>query len=297
MNKEAKIGLFAVLVLAVLVAVIWAKLAGEDQRDTDTVASETARGTLDQTMIVAGETAVDPAPGSPFEGSASHSKDPSSTVEADPDPISYYNRERNREKTDIFNSVFGEDLDDDQTKPEDRTAKNNTEIDHTALWDTIDAATQKRTETGPTAETPVTTTDFNFHDREQSEWPKEHAVAEGETLTAISTLYYNTSEHWRLIADANRAAVPDPDRLWAGMKLRIPQPPPARGPIAESNTNLIPRPGSMYKVRKGDTLSGISHIAYGTAKEWHRILTDNKDKLSLPGELAEGMVISIPANP
>jgi nucleoid-associated protein YgaU len=47
-----------------------------------------------------------------------------------------------------------------------------------------------------------------------------HVIASGETLSAISYLYYNDSAEWREIADAN--AIDDPRRLSVGRQLTVP---------------------------------------------------------------------------
>jgi nucleoid-associated protein YgaU len=47
-----------------------------------------------------------------------------------------------------------------------------------------------------------------------------HVIARGETLSAISYLYYNDSTDWREIADAN--AIEDPRRLSIGRQITVP---------------------------------------------------------------------------
>ena len=50
-----------------------------------------------------------------------------------------------------------------------------------------------------------------------------YTVRSGDTLTHIAKLQYRDTDRWRVIYEANRAAIGwDPDRLKVGMRLRIP---------------------------------------------------------------------------
>jgi nucleoid-associated protein YgaU len=49
-----------------------------------------------------------------------------------------------------------------------------------------------------------------------------HTVAPGETLSAISTLYYGTIDQQQKILDANADIITNADRLRPGMRLIIP---------------------------------------------------------------------------
>jgi len=49
-----------------------------------------------------------------------------------------------------------------------------------------------------------------------------HTVAPGETLSAISTLYYGTIDQQQKILDANADSITNANRLRPGMRLRIP---------------------------------------------------------------------------
>jgi len=308
MNREAKIGLFGVLVLVVLVVVMWARLAGEDRREPGPVAADPST-TSDQAMMATDTSHSDPAPADTttdpssytdvlthtYDGLLSSQKDTSSTKK-EFDPYSYYDENKTSKKTKTFDDDFGTDVVDDVTGGE-KAYEKKTETEPARPWGDIDTTNDKKTEEVKTTRPFTTTTTFGRFAFEQPDWPKVHVVAKGETLSDISTKYYQTSKHWRLIADDNRPMAPDPDRIWIGMKLRIPEPPPAREPKIEVAADLVPKPGSKYKVRKGDTLSEISQVAYGTATAWETILAENQHLFSAPEELAEGMIISIPARP
>ena len=52
--------------------------------------------------------------------------------------------------------------------------------------------------------------------------PRFHVVGTGDSLSKISKQYYGTANRWNDILQANRAAIPHPDALALGTKLRIP---------------------------------------------------------------------------
>jgi nucleoid-associated protein YgaU len=50
-----------------------------------------------------------------------------------------------------------------------------------------------------------------------------HRVQKGETLISLSRHYYGEAGRWRAIHEANKSLVPDPNRLFPGQELVIPQ--------------------------------------------------------------------------
>jgi hypothetical protein len=70
--------------------------------------------------------------------------------------------------------------------------------------------------------------------RQTADFSKIHTVVEGETISAIASLYYENPTLWRAIAIAN--TVDDPRSLTAGQALRIPSLPfrnPATGEVIQ----------------------------------------------------------------
>ena len=54
--------------------------------------------------------------------------------------------------------------------------------------------------------------------------PVIHTVTQGQTLSDISKIYYNTPSGWKKIYEANKEHLPrGPDTIRAGMRLVIPQ--------------------------------------------------------------------------
>lgn len=55
-----------------------------------------------------------------------------------------------------------------------------------------------------------------------------YTVRDGDSLSVISQRLYGTARHWRLLYEANRDRIPDPDRLRVGTELRVPPLPDGR---------------------------------------------------------------------
>ncbi len=51
----------------------------------------------------------------------------------------------------------------------------------------------------------------------------QYTVVAGDTLSGIATKYYGDASKWPIIFEANRNEIQDPDRIFAGQVLRIPQ--------------------------------------------------------------------------
>jgi hypothetical protein len=56
-----------------------------------------------------------------------------------------------------------------------------------------------------------------------TEAPQIHIVSGGETLSAISVMYYGNTYEWKRIVDANPNIITDENRLRPGMRLVIPR--------------------------------------------------------------------------
>ena len=52
---------------------------------------------------------------------------------------------------------------------------------------------------------------------------KFHIISEGETLSEISRLYYNSARKWQKILDANKDIIKDVSKLKPGTKIIIPE--------------------------------------------------------------------------
>ena len=54
--------------------------------------------------------------------------------------------------------------------------------------------------------------------------PRYHVVEKGQTLSEIAEVYYGQGKFWRVINEANKDIITNPDKLKVGWKLRIPYP-------------------------------------------------------------------------
>lgn len=52
---------------------------------------------------------------------------------------------------------------------------------------------------------------------------RTYVVKAGETLGVISQKVYGTTKHWKQLHEANRDVIPDPARMRAGTKIKLPR--------------------------------------------------------------------------
>lgn len=129
------------------------------------------------------------------------------------------------------------------------------------------------------AETPAVT----------SSGEKSHVVAKGETLGDISMKHYNTSKHWKKIAEANKV---DPSSLQVGTKLVIPEIAGAvASPAAAPGTEAATGDSASYKIKSGDTYYTVAKKELGSAARWKEVEKLNK---IAPEDLRVGMTIKLP---
>lgn len=57
----------------------------------------------------------------------------------------------------------------------------------------------------------------------KDEETRTYVVKAGETLGVISQKVYGTTKHWKKLHEANRDVIPDPARMRAGTKIRLPR--------------------------------------------------------------------------
>lgn len=61
-----------------------------------------------------------------------------------------------------------------------------------------------------------------YKQTEKIETQRFYVVRRGDTLSKISMTYYGSANQWRKIFEANKEAIPNPDKLSPGVKLIIP---------------------------------------------------------------------------
>lgn len=140
---------------------------------------------------------------------------------------------------------------------------------------------------------------------------KTYKVEAGDSLARISMKVYGKEKYWRQIFEANKDKMSSPDDLLrVGTALTIPAiadaaavEPPApkneaprevvRNDPPKNETPKAPA-AKTYKVKAGDTLSSIAKAQLGDANKWKAIFSANRDKLSSPDSLWEGLELQIP---
>lgn len=131
--------------------------------------------------------------------------------------------------------------------------------------------------------------------------PVIYTVASGDTLSKIALRHYGNASLWRKIYEDNRDVIGNPDRIRAGMQVKI----YPIGTAGQNNTPVNVPAGrtadaavdgaTTYIVQKGDTLWKIAYKVYGRGWQWRRIYNANRDALPKPGQIREGQVLVIPS--
>lgn len=139
-------------------------------------------------------------------------------------------------------------------------------------------------------------------------------VQEGDTLSDLASEHMGSAGKWQELLDANTDVLTDPKYLRPGMRLRIPggdestvaelanaalgasdNTPVAENPVRRGTpAPTQPPAGQTYTVRSGDSLYRIAERTMGSGNRYHELYEANKDQLSSPDAIREGMVLRIP---
>ncbi len=55
--------------------------------------------------------------------------------------------------------------------------------------------------------------------------PRDYVIKGGDTLSKIAKQYYGNANEWRRIYEANKQTISDPDKIFPGQKIIIPDKP------------------------------------------------------------------------
>jgi len=134
-----------------------------------------------------------------------------------------------------------------------------------------------------------------------------HRVRDGDTLSSLARDYLGSSKRFLEIYEANRDILASPDLLPIGAELKLPSPDEiARQPVVETKVErslepLSPRPAPAppgvkrtYRVKAGDTLVAIAKQFYGDGERYEEIYEANRQRLQVPDDLREGLLLDIP---
>lgn len=116
-----------------------------------------------------------------------------------------------------------------------------------------------------------------------------YTVVSGDSLSKIAAKYYGDRSMWRRIYEDNRDVISNPNRIRAGMKIKI-----YLTKTTAAQGNQAPVADKTYTVRKGDSLWRIAKREYGSGLQWRRIYDANRNVIPDSMILREGQVIMIP---
>lgn len=126
--------------------------------------------------------------------------------------------------------------------------------------------------------------------------PTSYSVAAGDDLWKIAERFYGSGYNWVDIAREN--ALANPNRVLVGQELNIPKtevlvPAGEQEEVVKvADSDVIT--GSNYEVRSGDSLWKIAVRAYQDGYKWPEIAEANKDKVTNPNLIDEGMMLTLP---
>lgn len=125
-------------------------------------------------------------------------------------------------------------------------------------------------------------------------------VRAGDTLSGLAARHLGDASAWRILWDANRATIPNPNLIRVGQVLtvpgrgRAPEPPrtnptpPAAAPAPGGDTTAV------YVVKPLDTLSYIAEKVLGSAGRWREIWELNRDRIPNPSVIHPGQELRVP---
>lgn len=91
--------------------------------------------------------------------------------------------------------------------------------------------------------------------------PREYTIKEGDSLWKIAEAVYGSGYNWVDIVSANKTVLKNPDKLFLGVKITLPE--------------IEPKMVEEYTVQKGDSLWKIGVKICNNGYVWTRVARDN----------------------
>ena len=158
-----------------------------------------------------------------------------------------------------------------------------------------------------------------FSSTESTEIVGGYPIQEGDSYWTISKKLYGTAQYFRVLAEYNSKAIPDPSKMRPGMTISTPDESVLRRMLmANSSTSagseealrpagappITPVNGIFfdeknqprYRVGKDDTLTTIAAEHLGRWARWRQIFEMNKDQMDNPNKLQIGMILKLPGD-
>lgn len=104
----------------------------------------------------------------------------------------------------------------------------------------------------------------------------DYTVEKGDTLMKIAFRTYGDLYKWKMIYEANKEKISNPNSLAAGTLLKLEKP---------ANPVTTEQDGEKYLIQPGDTLGAISNSLYGTKSRWKELWEKNKQMIHNPNQI------------
>jgi len=128
-----------------------------------------------------------------------------------------------------------------------------------------------------------------------------HKVKQNDSLFKISRKYYGDEAKWHKIYEVNRDNMSDPNALYIGQELLIPEitlakkvPLSIEAPIMKKQDNEVPIKTTEHTVVPGDTLYHLARKYYDDSTMWRKIYEANEDTIEDESFLVKGQILIIP---
>jgi len=128
-----------------------------------------------------------------------------------------------------------------------------------------------------------------------------YKVKPNDSLFNISRKYYGDEAKWHKIYEANKDSMTDPNALYIGQELLIPEIKLAKKETLSMKTQLkdeqnneISTKTTTHTVISGDTLCHLARKYYDDSTMWYKIYAANKDTIEDKNILVKGQILIIP---
>ena len=124
-----------------------------------------------------------------------------------------------------------------------------------------------------------------------------YKVQSNDNLFKIAKKYYGDGKKWNKIFEANNDSMPDPDSLYVGQELLIPDITVEKETKQVSQTPVKkkkPVNVDTHTVVAGDTLYRLAEKYYDDPSVWIKIYEANEDTIEDEGLLKEGQILIMP---
>ena len=130
---------------------------------------------------------------------------------------------------------------------------------------------------------------------------KIHKVKPNDSLSKIAKEYFGDETKWVKIFQANKDNLSDPNSLYVGQELLIPEVSIEKGetqafrvPVEKKPEHDIAVKAITHTVQSGDSLYKVSGKYYGDPTRWRKIYEANEETLEGQDLLRKGQILIIP---